>query len=172
VLEWLPQESIFFDGADVQLRHEVTLADDASYLGGEILCFGRTAAGERFDTGRIAQHSTIRRAGRLIWFEQGVIAAGTAAMHGPLGLGQATVCATFIAVGSGMNAALVDTIRARLPAGDDRQRVGVSLMKHLLVARYLGHSSAAARQLLYAVWAQVRPVVASRNAVMPRIWNT
>ena len=35
-LHWLPQETIFFDGADVRMEHEVTLAADAAYLGAEI----------------------------------------------------------------------------------------------------------------------------------------
>jgi len=71
-LEWLPQETIFFNEADVRLEHKVTLAVDASYIGGEILCFGRTASGESFTRGSVGQRTSIRRDGKLLWFEQGV----------------------------------------------------------------------------------------------------
>ena len=101
-LEWLPQETIFFDAADTAMTHEVELAGDAAYIGSEILCFGRAAAGETFTAGRISQRTSIRRGGRLLWFEQGTIAAGSSAMHSPLGLHGNTVCATLIAVGDGM----------------------------------------------------------------------
>ncbi len=172
-LEWLPQETIFFNGADVRLDHAVTLADDAAYIGSEILCFGRTAAGESFDAGQISQRTTIRRGAHLLWFEQGVIAAGTPAMQGALGLAGNTVCATLIAVGNGMTPALVDALRASaaaLPAGAGA--FGVSLMKTVLVARYLGNSSAEAKRLLAVAWAGVRPLLVAREAAIPRIWNT
>jgi urease accessory protein len=51
-LEWLPQETIFYDGAGVELEHEVELGADATYIGSEILCFGRRAMGERFVRGK------------------------------------------------------------------------------------------------------------------------
>lgn len=171
-LEWLPQETIFFNAADVCLEHTVTMAADAAYIGGEILCFGRTAAGETFEAGQISQRTTIRRADHLLWFEQGVIAAGAPAMQGALGLGGNTVCATLIAVGNGMTPALTDAVRASAAALPGAGSFGVSLMKTLLVARYLGNSSADARCLLGAVWAGVRPVLVARDAVTPRIWNT
>ena len=48
LLEWLPQETIVFDGALASLASEVRLEGDARYLGWEILCLGRTGSGERF----------------------------------------------------------------------------------------------------------------------------
>ncbi len=48
VLEWLPQETILFDATRARLSTEVNLAAEASYAGWDIVCFGRTAAAERF----------------------------------------------------------------------------------------------------------------------------
>jgi urease accessory protein len=42
----------------------------------------------------------------------------------------------------------------------------------LLVARYLGHSSEAARHWLSQIWQVLRPAFAGREAQTPRIWNT
>jgi urease accessory protein len=53
-LEWLPLETIVYDGALADLSTEVRLAGDARYLGWEILCLGRTGAGERFTRGTSA----------------------------------------------------------------------------------------------------------------------
>jgi len=44
-IEWLPLQSIFFDQASVRLSHDVELAPDASYIGCDILCRGRSASG-------------------------------------------------------------------------------------------------------------------------------
>ena len=37
------------------MRHTVNLGLDARYISSEILCFGRTASGETFNTSRVAQ---------------------------------------------------------------------------------------------------------------------
>lgn len=172
-LEWLPQETIFFDAAQVRLQHDVVMAADAAYIGSEILCFGRTAAGESFASGRIGQRTSIRRGGRLLWFEQGAIVASSASMHGPLGLGGKTVCATLIAVGDDLTSALLVSLReqASLATQGDGS-FGATLMKSVLVVRYLGNSSAMAKRLMGLAWQQVRPAVIARAAAVPRIWNT
>ena len=51
-LEWLPQETIFFNDARVRLNQTIHLAQNARYIGGDILCFGRTASGESYRSGR------------------------------------------------------------------------------------------------------------------------
>jgi urease accessory protein len=165
-LEWLPQETIFFDAASVNLDHEVNLAEDATYIGMEILCFGRTASGETFRTGRIGQRTRIRRAGKLVWFEQGAMEAESTAMSSPLGLAGKTVCATLIAVGKPVQSTVIADVRAL--SGD----LGVTQMKSVLIVRHLGGSSETARHLMMRAWQVLRPAVTGRDAVVPRIWNT
>ncbi|MGZ5885060.1 MAG: urease accessory protein UreD, partial [Burkholderiaceae bacterium] len=110
-LEWLPQETIFFDTAHVELDNEITLGKDATYIGCEILCFGRTASGESFHSGKITQRNAIRREGKLIWFEQGAIIGGSNAMTSPLALAGNTVCATLIATGKTLPPSSVNAMR-------------------------------------------------------------
>ncbi len=172
-LEWLPQETIFFNDADVRMEHQVELAAEASYIGAEILCFGRTASGELFTKGRVSQRTSIRRAGKLLWFEQGSLRAGTASMDSPLALAGYTVCATLIAVGNTMTPAFLTQLREETSAlTSDGARSGATQMKQVLVLRYLGHSSQSARQWLSHAWQRIRPALMQRDAVIPRIWNT
>lgn len=173
-LEWLPQETIFFNEADVRMMHQVDLAADASYIGGEILCFGRTASGESFAAGQVSQRTSIRRGGKLLWFEQGSLHAGSAAMHNQLGLAGYTVSATLIAVGKNLNTASLAQLREETSAlaADGGGRSGATQMKQLLVLRYLGHSSQTARRWLTHAWQHIRPELMARDAVVPRIWNT
>jgi urease accessory protein len=171
VVEWLPQETIFFDGADVRLGHEVELQEEARYLGMEILCFGRRAAGERFTRGRVRQRTRIRIGGRTVWWEQGGIEAGVAgARHGaldsPLGLAGHPVCATLLAVGPPAPAALLAELRAIDPD------LVFSQVKRVLVARWLGFETEAARTCLLRAWTLLRPHLAGLPAVTPRIWHT
>ncbi|MES2741542.1 MAG: urease accessory protein UreD [Pseudomonadota bacterium] len=167
-IEWLPQESIFFDQAEVALEHRVSLAADASYIGCEIVCLGRRAAGESFQRGRIGQVSQIRREGRLIWYEQGALDGGGALLHSPLGLDGHSVCATLLAVGRSLPPAALAALRGCAPAA----AFGVTQFKGVLVARYLGHDSEAARRVMLDVWGQLRPHLLARAAQVPRIWLT
>ena len=166
-LEWLPQVTIFFNGADVRLDTEVEMDADASFITADILCFGRTASGERFDHGRVAQRMQVRRGGKLVWFEQGALRGGEAGFQGPLGLNGATVCATLLAVGRQASAACVQALR-----DEANPAFGVTQMKSVLVARYIGDSSQEARRLMHRAWRLLRPALLERDAVTPRIWNT
>ena len=172
-IEWLPQESIFFDQACVQLRHEVELAADASYLGLDIVCLGRSASGEKFNSGSIGQHTQIRRGGKLLWWEQGVLVAGGALMHSALGMAGHSVCATLIAVGAmgeTAPASLVAALRALAqPAG---ALLGVTQIKALVVVRLLCSDSEAARRIMLQAWQLLRPALLGRPGIVPRIWNT
>lgn len=168
-LEWLPQETIFFDAANVELEQEVELAAGATFLGCEILCMGRRGSGEVFRSGRIRQRSSIRREGRLIWWEQGDMLGGR--LDSPLALHGHTVCATLIAAGKPLPAAVLNAIRADI-AADGEHRFGVTQTKGVLVARHLGDDSETARRLMLAVWRRLRPHLLQREAVTPRIWQT
>jgi urease accessory protein len=163
-LEWLPQETIFYDGARVVLEHEVELAQDAVYIGGEILCFGRRAMGERFERGEVRQRTRIRQAGRLVWHEQGWL--GAAGLASPLGLRGQTVCATLLAVGKPLPAAVQARLRAEVPG------LALSQVKSVFVARHLGLDTEAARSAMLRVWQAVRPHLLGVEACVPRIWNT
>ena len=169
-LEWMPQESIFFDQACVELEQDVTLAADANYIGCDILCLGRRASGESFGSGKITQRTQIRRGGKLLWWEQGGLAGGSVMLRSALGLNGHTVCATLIAVGAPLPAALLDSLRALPLAGG--AAFGVTQMKSVLLARFLGHDSEAARHAMLAVWCRLRPHMLGREAVVPRIWTT
>ena len=48
MLEWLPQEAIVFDAADVRSAIDIELGPDAAMIGWDIVALGRHAAGERF----------------------------------------------------------------------------------------------------------------------------
>jgi urease accessory protein len=165
-IEWMPQESIFFNGAQVRLDHEITLAHDASFIGCDILCFGRTASGERFLNGAISQHTRIRRGGKLLWWEQGTLHGGSRHMDSVFGLQGASVCATLIGVGTPVPSALMAAMRALDPG------LALTQIKSVLLARYLGRDSETARRAMLGVWQMLRPHLLGCAAPVPRIWNT
>ena len=171
-LEWLPQETIVFDGARSVMHNHVLLAADSRYFGWEILCLGRRAAGERFMSGHLALHTHLERSGTPIWLERGRIAGDDPLLSSALGWAGASVCGTLLATlpAASEAAPLLDACRALAPV--DGALHGISALPALLVARYLGNNSEAARLWFIALWQLLRPALLGRAALAPRIWAT
>jgi urease accessory protein len=162
-LEWLPRETIVFDGALANLECRIELGNDAKYLGWEVLCLGRTGSGERFARGEIRIDTRIARDGKLLWFERGRIEGGARLMASPAGLSSHSVFGTLIATMSEID----KDVLARC-----RESVAVTLLPGLLIARYLGNSSEEAMRSFTRLWTLLRPFIAGREAIPPRIWST
>ncbi|MBS0512442.1 MAG: urease accessory protein UreD [Proteobacteria bacterium] len=169
VCEWLPQESIVFDGALGDLATEVSLQGDACFIGAEMVCFGRTGAGERFTRGELAMRTRIERDGRPVWLERGVVEGGGALLGSKVGLHGLPVTGSLLVAWPRCDAALLEAWRAIVPAMGEG---AVTLLPGLLVARWLGPACEPGRAWFARLWAAARPVVAGREAQVPRIWNT
>lgn len=172
-LEWVPQETIFYNHADVHIDTEVMLEGDAKFIGCEILCFGRTASGESFNEGQIRQRTRIKRNNQLIWLEQIRLQGESSAMAGPLALAGKTVCATLILTGKTLPQSLIDSARENVQKIIRKtDQTGISQLKSVVVARYLGDSSEIARLVMLRLWGLFRPELLGRDAIVPRMWNT
>ncbi len=167
--EWLPQESIVYDGAVGEQSLTVELAGDACFIGAEMLCLGRSGSGERFTRGALALSTRISRDGRPLWLEAGRIEGGGALLASPAGLAGQPVVGTLLAASPQLNEALRDACRAIEPAAGEG---GVTLLPGLLVARWLGPQAEAGQHWLRALWQVLRPALAGRAAEKPRIWST
>lgn len=169
--EWLPHESIVFDGAAARMRSVVDLDEGARYLGVETICFGRRASGETFERGSLHLASDIRIAGQPVWHERGRIDGGSALLHSPIGLAGFSVCSTVLAAGMATPTETLAACRAA-SSNETGAQWGVSALPQVFVARYLGHSAEAARQWFIELWRHLRPVFIGRDMGVPRIWNT
>lgn len=172
-LEWLPQESIVFDGALARMETRVKLAADARFIGWDMLCLGRAAAGERFEKGRFDLFFRVDRDNAPIWLERGGFDGSDPMLSSPAGWAGKTVCGTLVCAFPELpekSAALLEALRATAPA--DAALHGISALPGMLVARYLGDSGEAARHWFTELWTILRPACIGRPAVIPRIWNT
>ncbi len=169
MLEWLPQGTIVFDDAHATSDLRVELAGNASYIGWDVVCLGRTASSERFTHGRWRQRCDIVRDGALIWSERAVLDGNSPWLVSPAGLNGAPVFGTFVAMSSSFDDSTLNACRELVPVEGDG---AVTRFPESLVARYRGNSSEAAHDYFSALWAIARPRVTDREAVVPRIWKT
>ncbi len=171
VLEWLPQESIVFDAADVRSTIEIDLGADAAMIGWDIVALGRRAAGERFERGHFAQSIRLRIGGVLAWHERSRIAGGDPLLDSPVGLDGHHVFGCLWAAGAALETLDLDALRAELGATGDTAPL-TRLAPRLLVARTLATSTGAARAALATVWGALRPRLCGLPARPPRLWAT
>jgi urease accessory protein len=169
-LEWLPQEAIVFDQAQVASTIDIDLANGASMLGWDIVALGRAAAGETFAQGRFAQTIRLRQAGALQWIERTRIDGNDALLASPIGLAGRHVFGCLWAAGPQLAGADFDALRARFDAQAAPELT--RLTPQLSVARALGAGTQPVREALQTLWAELRPIVLGRPAVAPRIWAT
>jgi urease accessory protein len=170
MLEWLPPETIVFNNAAARMHTSVDVAAGGCYLGWEILCLGRTASGEKFAAGDIRQTTEISIAGELVWSERCRLDGGSPLLASAAGLDDAPVSAIMLAAGKGVAPELVAQCRQIKP--DGAARSGITAMPDIFIARYVGHSSEQAKCYFIELWRLLRPLLAGRAAVTPRIWTT
>jgi urease accessory protein len=169
LLEWLPQESIVFDGARASLALRVELAHDARFIGWEVICLGRTASNERFTHGSVRQSLDLFRGGALVFCERAAIDGGDRALQSGAVLDGAPVFGTLVAAGATISNELLAACRAVVCESGDG---AITRLPDVLVARCRGDSASAARTYFANLWGLLRPLVAGRDAVIPRIFST
>jgi urease accessory protein len=169
VVEWMPQGTIVYHGAQAAATLAVNLHGNAMYIGWDVVCLGRTASAERFDAGEWRQRVDVRRDDALIWSERALLAGASTPMNSLSGLNGAPVFGTFMAVANNIDDSLLAIIRGIAPASGEGV---VTRFPGALIARYRGHASSAAQAWFIALWTLVRPALTSRPAIPPRIWNT
>jgi urease accessory protein len=171
LLEWLPQEAIVFDAADVNSSIDIHLGPNAAMIGWDIVALGRRAAGERFLSGEYAQSIRLHLDGRLAWQERTRIVGSDPLLVSPIGLAGHHVFGCLWAAGAALEHLEIDAVRAALGAAVDAAPI-TRLAPGLWVARTLVDGTEAARAALGAVWSVLRPRLCGLTAQPPRLWAT
>ena len=171
-LEWLPQETILFDGARLDRTTMIDAAPGARVLAGEILVFGRRARGETLRRGRLREAWEVRRGGRLVWADT-LRAEGDlrAVLSAPCCFAGAVAAATAIYLGDGGEAALALARDLTAAGGTGDMASAASLVGGLVVVRWLAPDARLLRDVFGRFWAEMRRLLGSLPAVLPRVWS-
>ncbi len=165
MLDYLPQETILFDGFALDRSLDIELAEDADFLGVESLVFGRQAMGERVKFGNLNDRISLRRNGVLLLQDMtrlhGVIAAQLArkaVAAGNIGI------ANILYAGPDIPARLhaIRTTLANIPC-----EAGASAFDGVILSRILAPSAAALRAGVVAVLKTCRD-----DRPLPRSWQS
>lgn len=159
-IDWLPQETILFEGSRLDRRLEVDLAEGATLTAVEAVLIGREAMGEAAPTARLRDNWRIRRDGKLIHAEATVLSGDPAERDGLSLLDGAIAFATVLHVAPDADRRL-EAVRALLP-----ETCGASVIGERLTVRLLARDGLALRRSL-------SPIIAllSSAGSIPRLWT-
>jgi urease accessory protein len=166
-LEWLPQENIYFPGAQAKMSTQINLSASAYFIGWETHCLGLPANNEAFATGHLDIDFALFKDDRPLVMERMNITQDR--LNAPTGLRGNSVMATFIA--SPADGQILEAVREMLPH-EGSPMIAATLLEDCLLVRYLGDSTAECRRLYTAIWTKLRPLILKRTACPPRIWAT
>ncbi len=177
-LEWLPLETLAYDGCLADNTVQVEAEPGAEAIGWDVLALGLPASGQPFARGRFRQHLQIGDR----WLDRGVVDGDdTRLLESPLGwAGQRTLATVWFAAGDELAAErrerLVESAREALAGCGDGTvgaRAGVSAVDaSVVVARILAPRVEPAMQACVAVWSAWRALAWGLAARPPRVWRT
>jgi urease accessory protein len=173
-LEFLPLETILFDGSRLCRETTVELGQGAAFLGGDILVFGRHARGERFTRGFLREVWQVRRDGRLVWGDALHLEDDIAGIiDDPACFNGAAAFATMILAPGGREArGLLDSAREiQSVATASELRAGVTTIAGLVIARWLATDAAAVRRAYADLACHFRQVAMGLPPLLPRLWH-
>jgi urease accessory protein len=166
--EYLPQETILFDGARLARRTHADVAPGGKLLACDMLIFGRAAHDERLTRGRIFDGWRLCCDGELRWADALALEGDIAAqLRAPFTFDGAEAIAFALYVGS--NAACLLPF-ARELAETGNSRGGASVVRGVLLARFLGDPAAAVRADLSRYIRGLRAAL-GWPARLPRVWG-
>jgi len=159
-LEWLPQETILFEGAKLNRRFEADLEPGAELLVAEAAILGRLAMGETRIALSLHDRWRVRRNGRLIFADDIRIEGGPDDRMGPALLNGAGAYASVLLAAPDAEARL-DALRPLLGEAG-----GASAFDGKLFCRFLDTDGAGLRRRLTAVIGRLRD-----GRATPRLWT-
>lgn len=172
-LEWLPQETLVFNGANARISTRFNLSGNARLFAWDLVCLGRPASSQWFNTGRCHTSLEVWQDGQPLQIERTDLAAGTRFFNAPWGLKGAHslgTCLASLVLLRDEQEALLAALTAQFGGGENLW--GVTQKGPLLLVRYLGCDMAVAKAGCVFVWQQLRPKLINRPACLPRIWAT
>lgn len=170
-LEWLPQETIVFNGAIYRQDLRIELSPGASWLGWEITRFGRSARGEKFLQGEWRSHTEVWQQGRPLWIDRQWLPGSEQTFNSPHGLAGKPVVASLAWVGQTVSPEIVEQARMLWNTQERTGEAGVTQLISGILCRYRGSSTSEVRNWFTEVWQLLRLSFLKRPSCPPRVWQ-
>lgn len=176
IFEWLPQETMLFNGACANSSTKIMLDQSASFIGWDMLVLGRQACAEQFSQGSYQSSLHLYRDDKLLVTDRLSFSgndrflSSCLGMHGQAVMGSLWAVAPPAQRNSTTLEAQIDQIRELMM----RMQVNVrlTLLDDVMTARYLGNDVRHCHDAFAAIRAKLRRYWFDLDEEFPRIWRT
>jgi len=171
VMEWLPQETLFFDHSNVDNRLIIRLdSPNNKLIAWDIVGLGRPTRGEGFASGVLTQSLEFWIENQLIFVDRLKLSQDSMLLDSISGLDAHVLYASalFYCEDSTIQKGLLE----KLQVMSSSARFGVTKIKNLIVLRALATELDELKTLLFDAWKIARPDILKVPVLKPRIWNT
>lgn len=162
--EWLPQETILFDGGRLERNLDIHLDSSARLVACDAIVFGRLARGERLGPGYMADTLKVWRDGRLVLFDRTVIEGSLHDWLDGESTGRGNRASGMVLIACAAPERLLPHVRDALAQTSSLS--GASLVRGLIHVRLLAADDAKLRRVMIRVLE-----VARAGRPLPRNWS-
>ena len=176
VFEWLPQETMLFNGANASSETKVYLDAAASFIGWDMLVIGRQAREEQFTDGAYQNQFQLYQNNKLLVTDRLSFIGNDRWLTSCLGMHGHAVMGSFWAVPPERFRSTfyldqhIDQIRELIMRMDIK--VTLTLLGDVVTARYLGDDVRQCHDAFAAIRAKLRRYWFDLDEEFPRIWRT
>ena len=169
--EWMPQDNIVFNGANVTSIQSIFLEKGSSFLFWDVMDLGVRGEERSFSSGSFKSLVDIYIGGQLLFVERTFLEGQFLEQYPSANLRGYRQVGLLIAVG---NTPIDLTIWEKVKNCSSTEEFGgvSKLSESSLIARWIGNSAEEGRNWLFKVWQIIRPWYFGSEAVTPRIWKT
>ncbi len=169
VLEWLPQENIFYPDTAVQLRTIVQLQAHARFIGWEMGCLGLPASQASLGDGALRQSFELWHGDSPLLLER--VNIGHACLASRWGLAGHVALGTWLAFPASVRQLTLARAGAAAVNCADTM-LACTLVDGVLSCRGFAARADRLKQAFIDLWCALRPELLGRPAIAPRIWAT
>ncbi len=170
-LEYLPQETIVFNGAIFRQNLHIELGRQATWLAWEIIRFGRSARGEIFNQGEWRAYTEVWQQGKPLWIDRQWLPGNEELFFSLNGLAGKPVVGTLSWIGKPVTSTLVQEVRNLWQPQKDSSEMGVTQLLQGLLCRYRGDSITEVKNWFIPVWQLLRQAEGKYSGIKPRVWQ-
>lgn len=168
ILEWLPQETILFNGSRLTSDTTFKLGTGGRLIAWELQCLGRPHGNQPYVSGQARFRLRVGTPAGWLLHDHLALAGDAPLLAAPWGLNGYTSLGVMLAYPADQG--LLDGARRMLEQA--KLPVAATLVDDLLIVRAMAAQAQTVRQAFTGVWREIRPQLLGVPACEPRIWAT
>ena len=170
ILEWLPQETIYFNAADARTKTRINTHPNSKFIAWEIQCLGRPTNKEDFINGHCVQKLEVWTDNKPLFLECNRLHGSSPILNTPWGLQNNKAIGTLITSDNGQDS-MLEIVKQH--AGNFTGiTLGCTRLNDFILIRAMTHYAEELKKFFISMWEIIRPTLLNLEACPPRIWYT